>query len=95
MDPRTRALLEAPISTTLLRLAAPNMLVMVAQAQPALIEIHLVGKLCTDALAGVALVFPVVMLMQILGSRDRSCPSAMPPAPACRPPSSNAARRAD
>lgn len=32
MDPRTRALLEAPIASTLLRLAAPNMLVLVAQA---------------------------------------------------------------
>jgi len=34
MDPRTRALLEAPIASTLLRLAAPNMLVLVAQAVP-------------------------------------------------------------
>ena len=32
MDPRTRALLEAPIAATLLRLAAPNVLVMVVQA---------------------------------------------------------------
>ena len=34
MDPRTRTLLEAPIASTLLRLAAPNMLVLVAQAVP-------------------------------------------------------------
>jgi hypothetical protein len=32
MDPRPRALLEAPIASTPLRLAAPNMLVLVAQA---------------------------------------------------------------
>jgi hypothetical protein len=32
MDRRTRALLEAPIASTLLRLAAPNVLVLAAQA---------------------------------------------------------------
>ncbi len=64
-DPRTRLLLEAPIGRTLLRLAAPNVLVMVAQAAVGLIETYFVGKLGTDALAGMALVFPVVMLMQM------------------------------
>ena len=53
-DPRTRLLLEAPITTTLLRLAAPNVLVMVAQASVGLIETYFIGKLGTDALAGVA-----------------------------------------
>jgi hypothetical protein len=33
MDPRTRALLEAPIASTLLRLATPNMLVLVARSR--------------------------------------------------------------
>jgi len=65
IDPRTRRLLEAPIVPTLLRLAAPNVLVMVAQAAVGLIETFFVGKLGTDALAGMALVFPVVMLMQM------------------------------
>ena len=32
MDPRTRALLEAPIASAPLRLAMPNMLIMLAQA---------------------------------------------------------------
>ena len=32
LNPRTRMLLEAPIAPTLLRLAAPNVLVMLAQA---------------------------------------------------------------
>ena len=58
-------LLEAPIVPTLLRLAAPNVLVMLAQAGVGLIETYFVGKLGTDALAGMALVFPVVMLMQM------------------------------
>lgn len=65
MDPRTRMLLEAPIASTLLRLAAPNVLVMLAQAGVGLMETYFVGKLGTDALAGMALVFPVVMLMQM------------------------------
>lgn len=65
IDPRTRRLLEAPIVPTLLRLAAPNVLVMVAQAAVGLIETFFVGKLGTDALAGMALVFPIVMLMQM------------------------------
>ena len=65
VDPRTRLLLEAPIGRTLLRLAAPNVVVMVAQAAVGLIETYFVGKLGVDALAGMALVFPVVMLMQM------------------------------
>ncbi len=65
LDPRTRRLLEAPIVPTLLRLAFPNVLVMVAQAAVGLVETYFVGKLGTDALAGMALVFPVVMLMQM------------------------------
>lgn len=65
LDPRTRLLLESPIGSTLLRLAAPNIVVMVAQAAVGLIETFFVGKLGTDALAGMALVFPVVMLMQM------------------------------
>jgi MATE family, multidrug efflux pump len=68
IDPRTRILLEAPIIPTLLRLAAPNVLVMIAQASVGLIETYFVGKLGTDALAGMALVFPIVMLMQMTSS---------------------------
>jgi putative MATE family efflux protein len=67
-DARTRHLIEAPITATLLRLAAPNVLVMVAQASVGLIETYFVGRLGTSALAGVALVFPVVMLMQMMSA---------------------------
>ena len=67
-DPRTRALIEGPIAATLIRLAAPNMLVMLAQTSVGLVETYFVGKLGTDALAGVALVFPVVMLMQMMSA---------------------------
>src|SRR5271170_7243143 len=68
LDPRTRALLEGPIAATLLRLAAPNVLVMLVQASVGLIETYFIGKLGTDALAGVALVFPLLMLMQMMSA---------------------------
>jgi putative MATE family efflux protein len=67
-DPRTRALIEGPIVKTLVRLAAPNVLVMLAQTSVGLIETYFVGKLGTDSLAGVALVFPIVMLMQMMSA---------------------------
>src|SRR6266480_3993655 len=68
MDPRTRLLLEGSIVGTLLRLAAPNILVMFVQAAVGLIETYFIAKLGTDALAGVALVFPVLMLMQMMSA---------------------------
>jgi hypothetical protein len=64
-DARTRVLLEGPIATTLVTLAAPNLLVNIAQSTIGLIETYFVGRLGTDALAGVAPVFPVVMLVQM------------------------------
>ena len=67
-DPRTRALIEGPIAKTLIRLGAPNVLVMLAQSSVGLVETYFVSKLGTDALAGVALVFPVVMLMQMMSA---------------------------
>jgi putative MATE family efflux protein len=68
MDPRTRMLLHGPIVPTLLRMAWPNVLVMAAQASTGLIETFWVGRLGTDALAGMALVFPGVMLMQMISA---------------------------
>ena len=65
---RTKALLEGAIVPTLLRMAWPNVLVMMAQAATGLIETYFVGKLGTDALAGMALVFPCVMLMQMISA---------------------------
>jgi putative MATE family efflux protein len=67
-DARTHALLEAPITRTLLRMAVPNVLLMFAQAAAGLIETYFIGKLGTDALAGMALVFPAVMLTQMLSA---------------------------
>ncbi|MDE1569531.1 MATE family efflux transporter [Aquabacter sp. P-9] len=67
-DHRTRRLLEAPVVPLLLRLAWPNVLIMLAQASSGLIETWWVAKLGTDALAGMALVFPAVMLMTTISA---------------------------
>lgn len=68
LNPRTRRLLQDPILPTLLRMAVPNLLIMVAQASTGLIETWWISHLGTDALAGMALVFPPVMLMQMLSA---------------------------
>lgn len=68
LDDRTRRLLEAPIVPLLLSLAWPNVVIMVAQASTGLIETWWVAKLGTDALAGMALVFPPVMLMTMISA---------------------------
>src|SRR5881227_2314042 len=67
-NPRTTRLLEGPIVPTLLKLAAPNLVVLLVQSSIGLIEAYWVGKLGTDALAGVALVFPALMLMQMMSA---------------------------
>lgn len=66
MDPRTQLLLEAPIGRTILRLALPNIAVMAIQAGIGLVETYFIAKLGTDALAGLALVFPVQMLFVMI-----------------------------
>ena len=65
---RTRRLLEAPIAPTLLRLAVPNVLVMVLQAVVTTLDAVYVGWLGPSALAGVSLVYPLVMLMQTMSA---------------------------
>ena len=68
MDPRTKILLEAPILPTLVRLAGPNVITTLVQASTGLIEAYFIGWLGTDALAGVALVFPGLMFMQMMSA---------------------------
>jgi putative MATE family efflux protein len=68
LSPHTRLLLEGPVARTLLRLAAPNVLVMVLQAMVSTLDGVFVGWLGSDALAGVSLVFPLVMLMQTMSA---------------------------
>src|SRR5262249_7090446 len=68
MDPRTRRLLEGPIAPTLLALAAPNVVMLVAQVSISVLEAYFVGWLGADALAGVSVTFPLVMLMQTMSA---------------------------
>src|SRR3984885_7795124 len=68
MSARTLVLLNGPIAPTLLRLAWPNILVMLAQASTGLIETWWVSHLGTDALTGMALVFPGFMMMGMLSA---------------------------
>ncbi|WP_406856674.1 MATE family efflux transporter [Alsobacter sp. KACC 23698] len=61
-------MLEAPVLPVLAQLAWPNVLIMLAQASSGLIETWWIAKLGTDALAGMALVFPAVMLMTTISA---------------------------
>jgi putative MATE family efflux protein len=65
---RTRLLLDGAIAPTLLRLAAPNVAVMMMQALLTTADAYWVGHLGPDALAGVSLVFPIIMLMQTMSA---------------------------
>jgi len=70
LDPKARAraaMLDGPILRTLLKLALPTMSVLVAQTAVN-VAAYYVGFLGTDALAGVALVFPIFMLMMTMSS---------------------------
>jgi putative MATE family efflux protein len=61
-------LLSSPVLPTLLRLTAPNLVAMVVTALVAIFETVYVGLLGTTQLAAIALVFPLVMLMQMLSA---------------------------
>src|SRR6516165_10826793 len=61
---RTKLLLEGPILPTLFRLAAPNVLNLLAIAGMITFDGLFLGRLGPDALAGVSLAFPFVMLIQ-------------------------------
>lgn len=60
---RTKLLLEGPIFATLLRLAAPNILNLLAFVAVITFDGFFLGKIGTDALAGASLAFPWIMLV--------------------------------
>lgn len=66
VDEASRA--SEPIVPTLVRLAAPTTLVLVAQAFVGTAETWYVSFLGKEALAGAALVFPVLMLMTMMSN---------------------------
>ncbi|MEI7871151.1 MAG: MATE family efflux transporter [Alphaproteobacteria bacterium] len=61
-------LLTAPIGSSLLKLAGPTTAVMVAQTFVAIAETFIFGRLGTEALAGFALVFPLMMMMTMMAA---------------------------
>jgi putative MATE family efflux protein len=61
-------LLTAPILPTLLKLAIPNAIAMFGTALVAVAETAYIGRLGTEPLAGIALVFPFVMLTQMMSA---------------------------
>jgi len=66
--PVRSALLQGPIASQLLRLAWPVLVVLALQTFVGVAETWFVSFLGTDALAGVALVFPVFMLMAMMSN---------------------------
>ena len=65
---RRARLLTAPVLTTLIALAAPNVLLALMQALVSFADAWFIGRLGTEGLAGVALVFPIVILMQMMSA---------------------------
>jgi putative MATE family efflux protein len=59
------ALLTAPIVPTLVRLSAPGVLLVAFQTMVSIGDTYFVGRLGTEPLAGLALVFPLIMLLQM------------------------------
>src|SRR5512145_215908 len=65
VNPRTERLLAAPIVPALLRLSAPGVLLVLFQSMVSVGDTYFVGRLGTEPLAGLALVFPLIMLLQM------------------------------
>jgi putative MATE family efflux protein len=68
LNPRIRRLIEEPILPTLLKLTAPNLADAAARVAFLTLDAYFVSFLGSDALAGVALVFPFFLLMQTMAA---------------------------
>jgi putative MATE family efflux protein len=65
VNPRTERFLAAPILPTLARLSAPGVLLVLFQSMVSVGDTYFVGRLGTEPLAALALVFPLIMLLQM------------------------------
>ena len=65
LSSRTERLLSAPVLPIILRLSAPGLLLVAFQTMVSVGDTYFVGRLGTEALAGLALVFPMLMLLQM------------------------------
>jgi hypothetical protein len=68
MDLAANSLVTSPILPTLLRLALPNAVAMFGSTVVAVAETSYIGRLGIEPLAGIALVFPFVMLTQMMSA---------------------------
>lgn len=66
IDSKTRQLLDASPFPLLVRMASPNMMAFLIQASVSMAEVWYIGQLGTIPLAAIALVFPLLMLMQMM-----------------------------
>ena len=66
MDQRTQYLLTAPALPLLTQLSVPSSVAFIVQSTVSLTEVWYVGQLGSTPLAAMALVFPMLMLMQML-----------------------------
>ena len=64
----TTDILAGPILPVMFRLALPTVSVLVVQTLVGIVETYFVSSLGADVLAGVAVVFPVLMLMQMMAN---------------------------
>ncbi len=64
--PRKNPLLDGPILSTLLKLAAPNVVALTAGTCVVIAETSYIGRLGVEPLAAMALVFPFVILMMTM-----------------------------
>ena len=66
MDNQTHSFLNDPPLPLLLRMATPNSIAFLVQAAVSLTEVWFIGQLGSTSLAAIALVFPLLMLIQTL-----------------------------
>lgn len=79
LPPRLQTMLAGPVLPTVWRMGWPNTLMMLALPLNSLVEMWFLAKLGTDVLAGVAVVLPLLMLMQnmALGAMGGAISSAI------------------
>jgi putative MATE family efflux protein len=65
VNTQSARLLTAPVVPTLVRLSAPGLLLVAFQSMISIGDTYFIGRLGTAPLAGLALVFPLVMLLQM------------------------------
>ena len=68
MDQRTQHILTAPPLHLLLRFSAPNSFAFLVQSTVSLTEVWFIGQLGKESLAAIALVFPLLMFMQMIST---------------------------